>query len=94
MWDRQHTGEVLIQLEFSQIDYRRSRAPFLARLIDLDSLPGKRDTDVRSFGYLDDDAVVRYDAPGSASIYISKETPVIGRDVIMQWVTVSERGSH
>ena len=94
MWDRQHTGEVLIQLEFSEIDYRRSREPFLARLIDLDSPPGKRDTGIRSFGYLDDDAIVRYDPPGTASLYISKESPVIGRDVIMQWVTVSERGSH
>jgi hypothetical protein len=42
---RRHAGEVLIQIEFTQIEYRRSRAPFLARLIDLESQPGKRDTE-------------------------------------------------
>ena len=35
--ERQHAGEVLIQIEFSEIEYRRSRAPFVARLIDLES---------------------------------------------------------
>ncbi len=89
-----HLGEVLIQIEFLQIEYQRSRAPFIARLIDLESQPGKRDTTTRSFGYLDDDAVVRYDPPGTASVYVSKENPVLGRGVIMQWVTASERGSH
>jgi hypothetical protein len=39
-----HAGEVLIQIEFSQIEYRRNRAPFLARLIDLVSQPGKQST--------------------------------------------------
>jgi hypothetical protein len=91
-WGRQHTGEVLIQIEFSQIEYRGSRAPFTARLIDLVSQPGKADPEIRSFGYLDDDAVVRYDPPGTASIYVSQEAPVLGRGVIMQWVTASERG--
>ena len=92
VWGR-HPGEVLIQIEFSQIEYRRSRAPFIARLIDLESQPGKRATEIRSFGYLEDDAVVMYDPPGTASIYVSKESPVIGRGVIMQWVTTSEHGS-
>jgi len=91
VWGR-HPGEVLIQIEFSQIEYRRSRAPFMARLIDLQSQPGKRDTEIRSFGFLDDDAIVRYDPPGTASVYVSKDNPVIGRGVIMQWVTVTERG--
>jgi hypothetical protein len=88
--ERQHAGEVLIQIEFSQIEYRRSRAPFVARLIDLESPPGKPDTAIRSFGYLDNDAEVTYDPPGTASVYVSKESPVIGRGVIMQWVTVSK----
>jgi hypothetical protein len=88
-----HLGEVLIQIEFLQIEYQRSRAPFIARLIDLESQPGRRDTTIRSFGYLDDDAVVRYDPPGTASVYVSKENPILRRVVIMQWVTASERGS-
>jgi hypothetical protein len=74
VWGR-HSGEVLIQIEFLQLEYRRSRAPFSARLIDLESQPGKQSTKIRSFGYLDGDAVVRYDAPGTASIYVSKEKP-------------------
>lgn len=85
-WGR-HTGEVLIQVEFSQIEVRRTRAPFMARLIDLESQPGKRDPKIRGFGYLDDGEIVKYDPPGTASVYVSKETPVLGRDVIMQWVT-------
>jgi hypothetical protein len=92
LW-QQHPGEVLIQIEFSQIEYRRSRAPWIARLIDLESEPGKRETEIRSFGYLDDDAVVRYDPPGTASVYVSKDSPVLGRDVIMRWVTASGHGS-
>jgi hypothetical protein len=88
-----HAGEVLIQMEFSQIEYRRSRAPFLARLIDLQLEAGKQGAEIRSFGYLDSDAVVRYDPPGTASIYISKENLVLGRNLIMQWVTASGRGS-
>jgi hypothetical protein len=92
MWGP-HPGEVLIQVEFSQIEYQRSRVPFIARLIDLESQPGKRDIKIRSFGYLDGDAIVRYDPPGTASIYVSRENAVLGRSVIMQWVTTSERGS-
>ena len=87
----QHSGEVLIQIEFQQIEYRRRRSPFVARLIDLESQPGRQDTNVRSFGYLESDAVVRYDPPGTASVYVSQEDPVLGRGVIMQWVTASER---
>lgn len=89
----QHPGEVLIQIEFSQIEDRRSRVPFIARLIDLESQPGKRDIKIRGFGYLDGDAIVRYDPPGIASIYVSSENAVLGRSVIMRWVTTSERGS-
>ncbi len=92
LWEG-HPGEVLIQIEFSQIDYRRTRAPFMARLTDLESRPGKPDPGIRSFGYLDDGAVVRYDPPGTASIYVSQDNPVLGPGVIMQWVTASERGS-
>lgn len=88
-----HAGEVLIQIAFSEIEYRRVRAPFTARMIDLESQPGKRETDIRSFGYLDDDSVVTYDPPGTASIYVSKENAVLGRDVVMMWVTVSKPGS-
>jgi hypothetical protein len=93
MWG-QHPGEVLIQIEFLQIEYRRSRAPFAARLIDLESQPGRNDAKIRSFGYLDGDAVVRYDPPGTASVYVLQDNPVLGRGVIMQWVTASERGLH
>ena len=88
--ERQHAGEVLIQIEFAEIEYHRSRAPFVARLIDLESQPGKPDPEIRSFGYLDSDAVVSYDPPGTASVYVSKESPAIGRGVIMQWVTASK----
>jgi hypothetical protein len=84
---------VLIQIEFLEIEYRRSRAPFIARLIDLESQPGKPGPTIRSFGYLDSDAVVKYDPPGTASIYVSKENQVLGRGAIMQWVTASKRGS-
>ena len=87
----QHSGEVLIQIEFEQIEYRRRRSPFVARLIDLESRPGRQDTNVRSFGYLESDAVVRYDPPGTASVYVSQENAVLGRSVIMQWLTASER---
>ena len=87
----QHSGEVLIQIEFQQIEYRRSRAPFVARLIDLESQPGRQETKIGGFGYVENDAVVRYDPPGTASLYVSQENAVLGRDVIMQWVTASER---
>jgi hypothetical protein len=90
MWG-QHTGEVLIQIEFLQIEYRRSRMPFAARLVDLELPPGRQDAKIRSFGYLDGDMVARYDPPGTASIYVSQENPVLGRGVIMDWVTTSER---
>jgi len=88
----QHSGEVLIQVEFEQIEYRHGRAPFVARLIDLESQPGRQDAQVRSFGYLESDAVVRYDPPGTATVYVSQENPLLGRGVIMQWVTASGRG--
>ena len=87
----QHSGEVLIQIEFEQIEYRRGRSPFVARLIDLESQPERRDTNVRSFGYLESYAVVRYDPPGTASVYVSQGNAVLGRGIIMQWVTTSER---
>jgi hypothetical protein len=90
---RQHPGEVLIQIEFFQIEYRRGRASLVGRLIDLESQPGRRATNIRSFGYLDDDAAVKYDPPGTASIYVSKDNPVLGRDVVLLWVTASGHGS-
>jgi hypothetical protein len=62
-------------------------------LIDLDSQPGKGDIKIRGFGYLDGDAIVRYDPLGNASFYVLRENAVLGRNVIMQWVTASERGS-
>jgi hypothetical protein len=93
VWGR-HPGEVLIQIEFSAIEYHRSQQPFIARLIDLESPPGKTGTKIRGFGYLEDDAVVRYDPPGIASIYLSKKNPILGREFIMRWVTTSGRGSR
>jgi len=83
----QHAGEVLIQIEFSRIEYRRTRAPFVARLIDLESQPGKPDPTIHGFGYLDSDLVVKYDPPGTASIYVPRDNPILGRDLVMQWVT-------
>jgi hypothetical protein len=90
MWG-QHTGEVLIQIEFQRIEYRHRSTPFVARLIDLESAPRRQDGNIRSFGYLDSDFVVRYDPPGTASMYVSQENPVLGRGVIMRWITASER---
>src|SRR5215469_766537 len=92
MWG-QHPGEVLIHIEFQQIEYRRSRTPFVARLIDLESPPG-RDGKIRSFGYVDGDAAIRYDPPGTATVYVSQENAALGRGEIMLWVTMSERGLH
>ncbi len=86
-----HPGEVLLQVEFFEIEYRRNRVPFTPRLIDLESQPGKRAGNIRSFGYLEGDLVLRYDPPGTASVYVSKEDPVVARGVIMQWVTVPAR---
>jgi hypothetical protein len=80
-------------IEFSQIEFRRSRVPFMARLIDLESQPGARDIQIRGFGYFEDGAIVQYDPPATASFYVSQENPVLGRGVIMQWVTLPERGS-
>jgi hypothetical protein len=84
----QHSGEVLVGIEFSYIEYRRSRAPFTARLIALES-ERKRSTPIRSFGYFEDGNLVRYDAPGTASIYVLQEDPVLRRGLVMQWLTVS-----
>jgi hypothetical protein len=89
----QHIGEVLIGIEFSRIEYGRSRAPFLARLIDVESKPGARDAQIRSFGYFEGDNIVQYDPPATASFYVSQENPILGRGVIMQWVTLPQRGS-
>jgi hypothetical protein len=89
----QHTGEVLIGIEFSQIEYGRSRVPWVARLIDVESQPGTRDPQILSFGYFEDDTLVQYDPPATASFYVSQENPVLGRGVIMQWVTLPGRGS-
>jgi len=88
----QHSGEVLIQIEFLKIEYHHNSAPFAARLIDVDSHPGREATEIRGFGYVDDGAIVRYDPPGTASVYVSKNRPVFGRNLVMQWVTASKRG--
>jgi hypothetical protein len=88
MWG-QHAGEVLIQIEFQQIEYRHRRTPFAARLIDVESPPGRQDAKILSFGYLDSDVGVRYDPPGTATLYLSQEKSVLGRGVIMHWVPQS-----
>jgi hypothetical protein len=64
-----HVGEALVQIEFLQIEYRRTHVPFRARLIDLESIPGKQGAEIRSFGYLDSDAVVRYDPQPQVSMF-------------------------
>src|ERR1035441_4265467 len=78
---------------FTACDGISASAPFLARLIDVESKPGARGAQIRSFGYFEDDAIVQYDPPATASFYVSQENPVLGRGVIMQWVTLPERGS-
>ena len=89
----QHSGELQIGIEFSHIEYAGSRVPFVARLIDIESPPGARDKQIRSFGYFEENEIVRYDPPGTASIYVLQENPVLGRGITMQWVTVPEQGS-
>ncbi len=89
----QHTSEVLIGIAFSDIEIGRSPVPFLARLIDVESQPGARATQIRSFGYFEDELVVQFDSPATASFYVSQEDPVIGRGVMMRWLTLPERGS-
>jgi hypothetical protein len=71
-WGR-HAGEVLIQVAFLQIEYQRSLAPFHARLIDLESPLRKEHSDILGFGYVDTDNIVRYDPPGTASIFVSTD---------------------
>ena len=48
MWG-DDTDEVLIGIELLHMEYKRSRVPFMARLIGLESQPGKRGTQIRSF---------------------------------------------
>jgi len=70
----QHAGEVLIGIEFSQIEFRRSRVPFMARLIDLESQPGARDIQIRALA-TSRRRIVQYDPPATASFYVSQEKP-------------------
>jgi hypothetical protein len=44
---------------------------------------------IRSFGYFEDGNLVRYDAPGTASIYVLQENPVLRQGLVLQWLTVS-----
>jgi hypothetical protein len=89
-----YVDEVLIGLEFTHIEYRRNRVPFMARLIAVESQPGKPGMQIRGFGYFGDANIVRYDPPGAASLYISEREPVLRRGLVMRWVTVeSRRGS-
>ena len=87
VWGR-HADEVLIGIEFATIEFRGSRAPFVAALMGLVSQPGASVPPVRSFGYFEDGGVVRLDAPGTAHIYLSAEDSVLPRGVVMNWVTV------
>ncbi len=89
----QHPGEVLIGIEFTQMEHARSRVPFVGRLIDVESQPGARAAVIRSFGYFEQDSIVQYDPPATASFYVSQENPVLGRGVTMHWVTLPGRGS-
>jgi len=74
----QHAGEVLIGIEFSQIEFRRSRVPFMARLIDLESQPGARDIQIRGFGYFEDGAIVQYDPPRQRAFMSPRKTQSSG----------------
>jgi hypothetical protein len=66
----------------------------MARLIAVESQPGKPGMQIRGFGYFGDANIVRYDPPGAASLYISEREPVLRRGLVMRWVTVeSRRGS-
>ena len=85
----QHLDEVLIGLEFSEVEFRRARMPFTGRLVAVEPTAGagKRSNPVRSFGYYEDAAFVRYDPPGSASLYISDEDPVLRKGLVLRWIT-------
>ena len=90
----QHAGEVLIGIEFSEIEYRGKRVPFTARLIDVQSAPGEKDARIRGFGYFEEDRIVQYDPPGAASLYVTRDKPVLGRGVTMEWVTLGRDGNR
>jgi hypothetical protein len=78
---RYHETYVLIGLSFSRVEFRRIRAPFAARLIDAGS------GEIRSFGYFADNDLVRYDPPGTASLYLG-DRPRLRRGFSMRWLTV------
>ena len=63
----------MIGIEFTDIEDGRSRAPFVARLIDAESQTGARGTQIRSFGYFEDDDLVQYDPPSTCLLYTSLE---------------------
>ncbi|HEY3739892.1 MAG TPA: hypothetical protein VGL53_08605 [Bryobacteraceae bacterium] len=75
-------GEVQIGLEFSDLEYRSTRVPFTARLIGLHNAPK-----IRSFGYIEDGPFVRYDPPGTATLYIAANDPLLHKGLITYWLT-------
>ena len=79
---RYSEGYALIGLSFSRVEFRRIRAPFAARLIEAAS------GEIRSFGYFADNDVVRYDPPGTASLYLVEKRPRLRRGFPMRWLTV------
>jgi hypothetical protein len=82
---RRHRGaaEALIGLSFSDIQFRRTRLPFTARLVDAGA------GEVRSFGYFGDDDLVRYDLPGTAHLYIADESRGLRRGFVLRWVATA-----
>ena len=77
---RYHEGYALIGLSFSRVEFRRFRAPFAARLIEAGA--------IRSFGYFADNDLVRYDAPGTANLYLAGSRPRLRRGFSMRWLTL------
>lgn len=86
----EHYGEILIGLEFTEIEYGRRRAPFAARLIEAEREPARRRV-VQSFGYFGDGASVQYDSPGVANLYLSASRRLLPRGLTMLWLTVEPR---
>ncbi len=87
----EHENEVLIGIEFTEIEYARRRAPFAARLIDVEPDANGGNRVVREFGYFANGSIVEYDLPGSATFYLSARRPVLPRGLRMQWITVEPR---
>ncbi len=83
--------QVLIGLEFAEIEYRRKRAPFIARLIAIDPEPKNRRSRVLAFGYFAGATAVQYDPPGTASLYVAASDATLPHGFRTRWLTTEKR---